>query len=189
FMSPAEPNPSSATPPEERDVGPLYEEVRRLARRLMRRERDDHTLQPTALANEAWLRLFGAEGTTFRSDEEFFAAAVTALRRVLIEHARMRGRQKRGGDRQRTAEEADQIAAPLPDERLLALDEALARLAAFDPEKAKLVELRFFGGLSVDEAAHILDLSPRTAARDWRVARAFLRSELGVEEDDDGLHA
>ena len=159
----------------------LYDEIRRLARGCLRGERSQHTLPPTALANEAWLRLFGAEAPQFASSGEFLAAAITTLRRLLVEHGRKRARLKRGGGRVHAPLQPDHVAAPLADERLLALDEALRQLAAFDPGKAKLVELRFFGGLSVDEAAAVLGLSPRTAARDWRVARAFLRSQLQAE--------
>jgi RNA polymerase sigma factor (TIGR02999 family) len=156
----------------------LYEEIRRLARTFLRRERANHTLPPTALANEAYLRLFGKHPTQFRDSGEFLAAAVTALRRVLVEHGRKRARLKRGGGNVPESLPPDLVAAPAADERVLALDEALQQLAAFDPGKARLVELRFFGGLSVDEAAAVLELSPRTAARDWRVARARLRAQL-----------
>lgn len=162
-------------------VGALYDEIRRLARSQMRRERPDHTLAPTALANEAYLRLFGTSPARFQNGAEFLAAAVTTLRRILVEHGRRRQRQKRGGGVARTAIETDELPAAAADERVLALDEALRRLAEFDPGKARLVELRFFGGLGVDEAAAVLGISPRTAARDWRVARAFLRAELGGE--------
>jgi RNA polymerase sigma factor (TIGR02999 family) len=170
-------------------IAALYDEVRRLARSFMRSERSDHTLQPTALANEAWLRLFGTTTPTFDTGGAFLAAAVTTLRRILVEHGRRRGRKKRGGDRQRAEVDADQLPSPQADDRILALDEALQRLEAFDPGKSRLVELRFFGGLSVDEAAAVLGLSPRTAARDWRVARAFLQAELGAEAVDDDLDA
>jgi DNA-directed RNA polymerase specialized sigma24 family protein len=146
----------------------LYGEIRRLARTFLRGERRNHTLPPTALANEAWLRLFGANPPPFASSGEFLAAAITTLRRVLVEYGRKRARLKRGGDR---------------------VHEPLQQLAVFDPGKARLVELRFFGGLSVDEAATVLGQSPRTTARDWRVARAFLRSQLqgegGTRELDD----
>lgn len=168
-------------------IGALYDEIRRFARSLMRDERRDHTLAPTALANEAYLRLFGASKPTFANGADFFAAAVNTLRRILIEHGRRRARHKRGGDRERSDIELDSLPSPAADARLLALDEALERLAAFDPGKAKLVELRFFGGLTVDEAARLLDQSPRTVARDWRVARAFLRAELSAENEADDL--
>jgi RNA polymerase sigma-70 factor, ECF subfamily len=159
-------------------VAALYEEIRRLARTFMRGERRNHTLPPTAVANEAYLRLLGGGPVAFATSAEFVAAAVNTLRRVLVDHGRRRARQKRGGGRAPVSMQPDDLAAPIADERLLALDEALARLAAFDPAKAKLVELRFFGGLSVDEAAKVLAQSPRTTARDWRVARAFLRAQL-----------
>jgi len=168
-------------------VAALYDEIRRLARGLMRGERNDHTLPPTALANEAYLRLFGRGAAAFANGNELLAAAVTTLRRILVEHGRRRGRLKRGGGLARSDIETDQLPAAVVDERVVQLDEAMRRLAEFDPTKARLVELRFFGGLGVDEAARVLDLSPRTAARDWRVARAFLRAELGVDPESDGL--
>jgi RNA polymerase sigma factor (TIGR02999 family) len=174
-------------PADEVAIAALYDEIRRLARTQMRGERQNHTLPPTAAANEAWLRLFGGEPVQFATSAEFLAAAVTALRRVLVEHGRKRARLKRGGGRAPETLEPDRIAAPLADERLLALDEALAQLASFDAGKAKLIELRFFGGLSVDEAAAVLGQSPRTTARDWRVARAFLQSRLQGTGGGDGL--
>lgn len=183
------PLPKSDADGGEASVGAMYEEIRRLARRFMRSERADHTLAPTALANEAWLRLFGTTTPRFDDGGLFLAAAVTTLRRILVEHGRRRLRHKRGGDRARVDIDTDQLAAPLPDERLVALDEALARLSAFDAAKGQLVELRFFGGLSVDEAAVVLGISPRTAARDWRLARAFLRMQLDVGGIADDLDA
>ncbi len=172
---------SSPADGDELAVTALYDEIRRLARTFMRSERANHTLPPTAVANEAYLRLFGGEMPRFDSSAEFVAAAVTTLRRVLVEHGRARARLKRGGGKAPATLQPDELAAPMADGRLLALDEALQRLAAFDPGKAKLVELRFFGGLSVDEAARLLGQSPRTTARDWRVARAFLRAQLGAD--------
>lgn len=176
---------AEARPPEEAEpaVGALYEELRRLARACMRGERSDHTLAPTALANEAWLRL-NSQTTDFEDAGGFFAAAATTLRRILVEHGRRRSRQKRGGDRHRVDLPPDELAAPQRDEQLLALDAALQRLAEVAPMKARLVELRFFAGLSVAEAATLLGLSERTVARDWRVARAFLHAEL-----QEGHHA
>ncbi|MCC7064178.1 MAG: RNA polymerase subunit sigma-70 [Planctomycetes bacterium] len=173
-------------PPEEAEpaVGALYDELRRLARACMRGERSDHTLPPTALANEAWLRLANSQATDFASAGEFFAAAATTLRRILVEHGRRRSRQKRGGGRNRVDLPPDDLAAPQRDQQLLALDAALVRLAEVAPMKARLVELRFFAGLSVAEAANLLGLSERTVARDWRVARAFLHAEL-----QEGNHA
>ncbi|MBL9076140.1 MAG: RNA polymerase subunit sigma-70 [Planctomycetes bacterium] len=184
-----QPDTNRQEPSDALTIGALYDEIRRLARSQMRRERPDHTLPPTALANEAYLRLFGSAPPNFTSGAEFLAAAVTTLRRILVEHGRRRLRQKRGGGAARAAIDTDELPAAATDDRVLALDEALQRLAEFDPGKARLVELRFFGGLSVDEAATVLDVSPRTAARDWRVARAFLRNELGAEAVGDDVDA
>lgn len=177
---------AEARPPEEAEpaVGALYDELRRLARACMRGERPDHTLPPTALANEAWLRLANSQATDFADAGAFFAAAATTLRRILVEHGRRRSRQKRGGGRSRVDLPPDDLAAPQRDEQLLALDAALVRLAEVAPMKARLVELRFFAGLSVAEAATLLGSSERTVARDWRVARAFLHAEL-----QEGHHA
>lgn len=170
-------------PADELAIAALYGEVRRLARHCMRRENAAHTLPPTALANEAWLRLFGGKQTTFASTAEFFSAAATTLRRILIEHGRHKARHKRGGQLQRNALDTEQLVAPA-DERLLELDEALARLAALNPLQARLVELRFFTGLSIPEAATLLGMSERTAAREWRAARAFLQAALDGEPVD-----
>ncbi|MFO1053369.1 MAG: ECF-type sigma factor [Planctomycetota bacterium] len=165
-------------PPDELEVEVLYDEVRRLARSLMRAERRNHTLPPTAVANEAWVRLFRSRSSDFTDSSAFFAAAANTLRHVLVDHGRRRARQKRGGDRERSEVDFAAIPAPERDHAVLVVDAALERLAAFDPGKARLVELRFFAGLTVAEAAHILGVSERTAARDWRVASAFLRAEL-----------
>lgn len=160
----------------------VYADFRRLARHHLRGERVDHTLQPTALANEVYLRMFGAPFPSVGSRAEFFAAAARTIRRILIEHARARARQKRGGGKQRVelATGDHPVAAlPLADDRLIALDEALARLSAVDADKARIVELRFFGGFSVAEVAELTEASERTVAREWRVARAFLEGEIG----------
>lgn len=169
-------------------IAGLYDEVRRLARSYMRGERADHTLVPTALANEAWLRLFGSDQQRFGSGAEFFAAVATTLRRILVEHSRKRAAHKRGGGKERVDVDPDAMAAPLPDAQVLAVDAALLRLAAVDPGKARLVELRYFAGLGVDEVAKVTGMSPRTVARDWRFARAFLRAEIasgGADALDD----
>ena len=173
----------SDQPADELAIAGLYGEIRRLARHCMRRENAAHTLPPTALANEAWLRLFGGKQTTFASSTEFFSAAATTLRRILIEHGRHKARHKRGGQLQRRELDTDAAAAPA-DERMLELDEALQRLATLDPIKARHVELRFFTGLSIPEAAVLLGMSERTAAREWRAARAFLQSALDGEPVD-----
>lgn len=159
-------------------AGAVYQDFRRLARRFLRGERADHTLQPTALANEVYLRLFDREFPAVESRAEFFVAAARSIRRILIEHARTRGAKKRGGGAARVDLDAGEFEAPVADERLVDLDAALERLAAVDPQKARLVELRFFGGLSVPEVAALLETSERTVARQWRTARAFLELEL-----------
>jgi len=161
----------------------LYDELYALAQREMGRERRDHTLQPTALVHEAYLRLVGGDGAEFRDRESFFAAAANTLRRVLVDHARKRGREKRGGGHARVPLEGLDLAAPLADEDLLALDDALAALAEFDANKARIVELRFFAGLTVDEVGRVLGASESTVRRDWRVARAWLRTRMGLPDE------
>lgn len=157
----------------------LYTELGELARREMRGERADHTLEPTALVHELYLRLLAEDAPSFENRAHFFASAAVAIRRLLIEHARARSRHKRGGARDREHVKLDEQAAPVGDERLLALHEALERLAEFDPSKARLVELRFFAGCTVQEAAQVLGVSESTVAREWRLARAWLQAQLG----------
>jgi RNA polymerase sigma factor (TIGR02999 family) len=157
----------------------IYDELRKLAAQNLAGERPGQTLQPTALVHDAYLRLVGngaAQGWSGRG--HFFAAAATAMRRILIERARRKGRQIHGGDRQRRELHPDIVASTGPDEDLLALDAALARLAELDPVKARLVELRYFAGLTGDEAAEILGISASTADRYWVYARAWLRREM-----------
>lgn len=159
-----------------------YRELRDLAARQLRTERAAHTLQPTALVHEAYLRLMQQETLGARTPAEFLGVAAVAMRRILVDHARKRGRRKRGGGVEATA--LDELALSF-DERavdLLALDEALDLLAQRDPTKARLVELRFFAGMAMAEAAAVLGLPLRTAERDWTVARAFLRGRLGEDE-------
>ncbi len=156
----------------------LYEELHTIARREMAGERADHTLQPTALVNEAYLRLAAEKDASFADRESFFAAAATTIRRVLVDHARRRAREKRGGGHLRVPLDGLDVAEPLADEDLLTLDESLAQLAAIDPTKARIVELRFFAGLSVGELGKALGLSESTVRREWRMARAWLRSRL-----------
>ena len=160
----------------------LYDELRIMARREMAGERQDHTLQPTALVHEAYLRLVGDADTSFDSRAHFFSAAANAIRRVLVEHARRRGRLKRGGDRVRIDLDSLQPVDEQRDERVLVLDEALKRLEELDPDKARLVELRFFAGMSVEEAARALKVSESTAFRNWRLVRAWLQSALAEGE-------
>jgi len=158
----------------------VYEELRRLAAAKMAGERSDQTLQATALVHEAFMRLVGSEDKEqWDGRGHFFAAAAEAMRRILIEAARRRSSQKRGGDLVRMElQDHDAILAVHDDATLLALDEGLNRLAQTDPESAKLVELRFFTGLTIDETAKILGISPRTIKRNWAYVRAWLRREI-----------
>jgi len=156
----------------------LYKELRELARRQMASERSGHTLQPTALVNEAYLRLVADKEGTFADRDSFFAAAANAIRRVLVDHARKRAREKRGGGRKRVPLDGLDVAEPLADDELLELDEALARLARIDPTKARIVELRFFAGLTVQEIGTVLGASESTVRREWRMARAWLRDQM-----------
>jgi RNA polymerase sigma factor (TIGR02999 family) len=157
----------------------VYRELRWLAARRLRSEDPGLTLDPTALVHEAYLRLVGSDPSrAFGGRAHFFAAAAEAMRRILIERARRRGRLRHGGGRARFPLEGHDSAAPLPDERLLALDEALARFAAEDPGKAELVRLHFFAGLTLEEAGALLGLSRATAVRHWAYARAWLFDAL-----------
>jgi len=156
----------------------VYGELRRIAARYLRRERQGQTLQATALVNEAYLRLLKDEDLSFQNRAHFLGIAARSMREILVEHARARAAAKRGGARQRITLD-DWVAAQGPmDVDLLAVDEALERLAALDPGQAKIVELRFFGGLTNEEAAEALGVSPATTKRAWAVARAWLFREL-----------
>ena len=155
----------------------VYDELRRLARQKMAQESSDHTLQATALVHEAYLRLVGnANHHSYRDRGHFFAVAATALRRILVDAARVKQAGKRGGDRQRVP--LTDVAAPPVDEEVLALDEALRKLAVVDPLKSQLVELRYFAGLTGDQAAEVLGISPSAADRHWVFARAWLQVEV-----------
>jgi RNA polymerase sigma factor (TIGR02999 family) len=170
------------------DLLPLvYDELRRLAARHMVGEADGHTLQPTALVHEAYVRLVDAD-IEWQDRAHFFAAASRVMRRMLVDHARARGRQKRGGGRaQVTLHNADAVTPP-PNLDLLALDEALETLATQDPRKARAVELRYFGGLNLEEIAEVTDVSIATVHRDLRMATAWLMARLSDEvEDADGV--
>jgi RNA polymerase sigma factor (TIGR02999 family) len=157
----------------------VYDELRKLAARKLANEIPGQTLQPTALVHEAYLRLVGdSAGQEWDHRGHFFAAAATAMRRILIERARRKKRSIHGGDRRREGLHPDLVAAQEPDEDLVALDEALAKFAQRDPVKARLVELRYFAGLSGDQAAEVLGISPSTADRYWVYARAWLRREM-----------
>jgi len=156
----------------------VYQELRQLAAWKLAREKPGQTLQPTALVHEAYLRLVGAQGQTWKGRTHFFVAAAEAMRRILIENARRKHRVKRGGGRQRVDLDQAQIPWEDPSLDLLALDEALTRLEATDKAKADLVKLHFFGGLTMDEAAELLGISQRTAKRYWAYARAWLYDEI-----------
>jgi len=156
----------------------VYEELRALAGRYLRAEAGGHTLQPTALVHEAYLRLVDQTDADWQNRAHFFAVAAQAMRHILVDHARRRGAAKRGGDRRKLAPEVAEGVATERDEYLLALDEALARLATFDPQHSRIVELRFFGGLTLEETAAVLGISPKTVQRDWIMARAWLHREV-----------
>jgi RNA polymerase sigma-70 factor (ECF subfamily) len=162
---------------------PLVEtELRRLARGYMGRERRGHTLQPTALVNEAFLRLTDARQVRWQDRAHFLGISARLMRRVLVDHARSRGYRKRGGAAQRVTLNDGLIAAPEPALDVVALDRALEALAAADLRKSRVVELRFFGGLSVEETAEVLHVSPQTIKRDWRLAKLWLLRELDGED-------
>jgi RNA polymerase sigma-70 factor, ECF subfamily len=166
----------------ESDLIPLvYDELRRLARGYMRRERPEHTLQPTALVHEAYMRLVDESGIDWQGRAHFFAVAAQLMRRILVDHARAHRAGKRGGPEQRLSLEDGLVFTEAKNDELLALDEALARLARQDPRLAQVVEMRFFGGLSFEEIARLLGVSLRTAKRDWAVARAWLYEEISKE--------
>lgn len=156
----------------------LYDELHAIAARHMRGERPDHTLQPTALLHEAVLRLLGVPASTFENRTHFLRAASQAMRRVLVDHARARNAAKRSSGLRVTLD--DDVAAREQGVDMLVLDEALQRLAAAEPRCAQVVELRFFGGLEVQEIAEVLGVSAPTVKRDWRFARAWLARELGA---------
>jgi RNA polymerase sigma factor (TIGR02999 family) len=163
---------------ESRLLEAVYPELRRIAAHYMQGERAGHTLQPTALVNEAYLELVGQEDIDWRNRSHFFGVAAQLMRRILVNYARRKKAQKREGKRQRV-ELSDTVA--IAEDRLdeiIAVDAALDRLAQWDPRQAKIVELRFFAGLTEDETAETLGISPRTVKRDWMIARAWLHSEL-----------
>jgi RNA polymerase sigma-70 factor, ECF subfamily len=156
----------------------VYNELRRLASRYMRRERKDHTLQTTALVHEAYLKLVDQRSVNWESRTHFFGVAAQIMRRLLIDHARRNLRGKRGGGQPVIALDEALVFSPEKSAALIELDAALERLAAMDARQARIVELRFFGGVTVEEAAEVLGVSPKTVKRDWSVAKAWLHGEL-----------
>jgi RNA polymerase sigma factor (TIGR02999 family) len=156
----------------------VYDELRRLAGSYMRRERVDHTLQATALVHEAFLKLVEQRSVDWQSRAHFFGVAAQLMRRILIDHARGHTRQKRGGEQRKVSLDEAFVFSERQADELLAVDNSLNRLAKIDPRQARVVELRFFGGLSVEEAAEVLGVSPKTVKRDWSVAKAWLYADL-----------
>jgi len=157
----------------------VYDELRRLAASHMRSERPGHTLQATALVHEAFMRLIRDDRMDWRNRAHFFGAAAEAMRRILVDHGRARAAIRRGGDRRKVSlEDTPDLSTDRSDE-IIAVDAALSRLSNLDPRKGRLVELRFFGGLDIEETAEVLGVSPRTVKRDWTFAKAWLYREIG----------
>lgn len=157
----------------------VYSELRRLASNYLRRERAEHTLQPTALVNEAYLKLVDQRNARWQNRAHFFGIAAQLMRRILVDHARQRQAVKRGGvDQQRLSITSAEAVVKQPEIDILALNEALDELAQMDPQQSRIVELKFFGGLSIEETAEVLGISHATVERDWKLARAWLRRQL-----------
>ena len=161
----------------------VYEQLRASARQHMARERAGHTLQATALVHEAYLRLIGGQEVAWANRAHFYLAAAEAMRRILVDHARKRNRVKRGGGRRCVAINVADLAAGQDFEEIVAVDDAIRRLGEENAQAGKVVRLRFFAGLSVEDTARALDLSPRTVAREWAYARAWLHDALGSKEE------
>ena len=159
----------------------VYDELHRQAMQFFSRERSGHTLQPTALVNEVYLRLVNQREATWENRAQFFGIAAQMMRRILVSHARWRQAAKRGRAEQRITFTEEVSATPERDVNLLALDEALNKLETLDPEKSRMVELRFFSGLSVPETAEVMGVSPRTIDRQWQTAKAWLYREIADE--------
>jgi len=161
----------------------VYDELKRLARSYMRRERQDHTLQTTALVHEAYLKLIRQQAVGWQGRSHFLGVAAQLMRRILIDHARGHLREKRGGTKVFLPLHEALVFSPEHSEDLLKLDEALERLSKLDDRQSRIVELRFFGGLSVEETAEFLSISPKTVKRDWAVAKVWLHGELRRDGD------
>jgi RNA polymerase sigma-70 factor, ECF subfamily len=156
----------------------VYDELHRLAVRHLRRERQDHTLQPTALVHEAYIKLVAQRDADWQSRNHFFAVASKLMRRILVDYARQHLRAKRGGGHTRVSLEEVALVSPQRPDGMLAIDEALSRLEKLDERQARIVELRYFGGLTIEEAAQVLGVSPTTVRREWASAKAWLYGEL-----------
>lgn len=157
----------------------VYANLRRVAAAYMQHEPAGHALQPTALVHEAYVRLVDQKQVKWRNRAHFFGVAAGMMRRILVDHARKRRAEKRGGDWERVTLAGDEVALePSREIDVLALHEALERLAAFDPRQERIVELRYFGGLTIDEAAEVIGISPATVVREWTIAKAWLRADL-----------
>jgi RNA polymerase sigma factor (TIGR02999 family) len=160
----------------------VYGELHRLAKRYLRRERSDHTLQSTALVHEAYMRMVDQKGVQWQNRAHFFAVASQIIRRILVDHARTHNAEKRGGGACKLALDEAIGVSQKRDLNLVALDDSLKCLAEMDPQQSRIVELRFFGGLSIEEAAEVLGISPATVKRDWAVAKAWLYRDLSGRE-------
>jgi RNA polymerase sigma-70 factor (ECF subfamily) len=157
----------------------VYDELRRLAKNYLRKERNNHTLQPTALVNEAYMRLADQKSMKWQNRAQFYGIAAQLMRRILVDHARLKNAEKRGGsEQQRLSITTAGDVGVMPDLDVLALHEALEELGAIDPQQARIVELKFFGGLSIEETAEVMSLGHATVERDWKMARAWLRRKL-----------
>ena len=164
----------------------VYDELRRIAGRYMKRERPEHTLQTTALVNEAYLRMVDQNGVDWQNRAHFFAVAASVMRHLLVDHARARGRVRRGADPQQVSLDEAALISEQKGEEMLALDEALTKLGEIDPRKVKIVELRYFSGLSAKDTADALNVSEITVKREWLKAKAWLYRELTREMSDEG---
>jgi RNA polymerase sigma factor (TIGR02999 family) len=164
----------------------VYDELRRIAGRYMKRERSEHTLQTTALVNEAYLRMVDQKNVDWQNRAHFFAVAASVMRHLLVDHARARGRVRRGADPQQVSLDEAALISEQKGEEMIALDEALTKLAAIDARKVKIVELRYFSGLSAEETATVLGVSEITVKREWLKAKAWLYRELSQGMSDEG---
>ena len=163
----------------------VYDELRQIAHRYLRRERADHTLQTTALVNEAYLKLVGEKNPSWQSRAHFFAAAANVMRHILVDYARTRNRSRRGGGAQQVPLDDALIVSTERASELLVLDDALNGLEKFDVRKSRIAELRYFGGLSVEETAEVLHISPTTILREWRLTKAWLHHEMSKGGTDE----